>query len=61
MERTARGKAEKQKRDLNEELEALKNELLDSLDTTAAMQELRSKREQVSSADDGIKFSSRKS
>lgn len=47
MERNARGKAEKQKRDLNEELEALKNELLDSLDTTAAMQELRSKREQV--------------
>lgn len=46
-ERTARAKAEKQKRDLNEELEALKNELLDSLDTTAAMQELRSKREQV--------------
>lgn len=47
-ERIARAKAEKQKRDLNEELEALKNELLDSLDTTAAMQELRSKREQVS-------------
>lgn len=47
VERNARGKAEKQKRDLNEELEALKNELLDSLDTTAAMQELRSKREQV--------------
>ncbi len=46
-ERAARSKAEKQKRDLNEELEALKNELLDSLDTTAAMQELRSKREQV--------------
>lgn len=46
-ERNARAKAEKQKRDLNEELEALKNELLDSLDTTAAMQELRSKREQV--------------
>ena len=37
----ARNKAEKQKRDLNEELEALKNELLDSLDTTAAQQELR--------------------
>jgi hypothetical protein len=32
---------------LNEELEALKNELLDSLDTTAAQQELRTKREQV--------------
>lgn len=45
-ERLGRAKAEKQKRDLNEELEALKNELLDSLDTTAAMQEIRSKREQ---------------
>lgn len=56
VERNARGKAEKQKRDLNEELEALKNELLDSLDTTAAMQELRSKREQVNSAIDKIEF-----
>ncbi|XP_023708183.1 myosin heavy chain, non-muscle isoform X2 [Cryptotermes secundus] len=45
-EKIARSKAEKQKRDLNEELEALKNELLDSLDTTAAQQELRTKREQ---------------
>ena len=45
-EREARNKAEKQKRDLNEELEALKNELLDSLDTTAAQQELRTKREE---------------
>merc|ERR1711946_87805 len=45
-EKVARSKAEKQKRDLNEELEALKNELLDSLDTTAARQELRTKREQ---------------
>ncbi|XP_067006005.1 myosin heavy chain, non-muscle isoform X2 [Anabrus simplex] len=44
-EKAARSKAEKQKRDLNEELEALKNELLDSLDTTAAQQELRTKRE----------------
>ncbi|CAG7725666.1 unnamed protein product [Allacma fusca] len=44
-EKLARNKAEKTKRDLNEELEALKNELLDSLDTTAAQQELRSKRE----------------
>lgn len=44
-EKTARTKAEKQKRDLNEELEALKNELLDSLDSTAAQQELRTKRE----------------
>lgn len=46
-EKTARGKAEKLRRDLNEELEALKNELLDSLDVTAAMQDIRSKREQV--------------
>ena len=37
-EKEARNKAEKQKRDLNEELEALKNELLDSLDVTAAQQ-----------------------
>lgn len=49
-EKIARSKAEKQKRDLNEELEALKNELLDSLDTTAAQQELRTKREQVQKA-----------
>lgn len=34
-ERAARTKAEKLRRDLNEELEALKSELLDSLDTTA--------------------------
>lgn len=47
VEKVARAKAEKQKRDLNEELEALKNELLDSLDSTAAQQELRAKREQV--------------
>lgn len=46
-EKNARAKAEKAKRELNEELEALKNELLDSLDTTAAQQELRTKREQV--------------
>lgn len=44
-EKSARTKAEKQKRDLNEELEALKNELLDSLDSTATQQELRTKRE----------------
>merc|ERR1712029_525275 len=44
-EKEARNKAEKQKRDLNEELEALKNELLDSLDVTAAQQELRTARE----------------
>ena len=37
-ETAARNKAEKLRRDLNEELEALKNELLDSLDTTAAQQ-----------------------
>lgn len=46
-EKNARAKADKQKRDLNEELETLKNELLDSLDSTAAQQELRTKREQV--------------
>merc|ERR1711935_1222677 len=44
-EKSARVKAEKQKRELNEELEALKNELLDSLDSTAAQQELRTARE----------------
>ena len=37
VERAARTKAEKLRRDLNEELEALKSELLDSLDTTAGM------------------------
>lgn len=36
-----RTKAEKLKRDLSEELEALKTELEDTLDTTAAQQELR--------------------
>lgn len=45
VEREIRNKAEKQKRDLSEELEALKTELEDSENTTAAMQELRSKRE----------------
>ncbi|XP_018420207.1 PREDICTED: myosin-9 [Nanorana parkeri] len=45
-ERAARNKAEKQKRDLGEELEALKTELEDTLDSTAAQQELRTKREQ---------------
>ena len=40
-EKAARVKAEKSKRELNEELEALKNELLDSLESTAAQQELR--------------------
>lgn len=44
-EKKARNKAEKQQRDLNIELEALKNELLDSLDVTAAQQELRTARE----------------
>lgn len=41
-ERVARNKAEKIKRDLGEELEALKSELEDTLDTTATQQELRS-------------------
>lgn len=41
-----RTKAEKQKRDFREELEALKTELEDMLDSTAAQQELRFKGEQ---------------
>ncbi|KAK2723548.1 hypothetical protein QYM36_002027 [Artemia franciscana] len=45
VEKAARQKAEKNRHDLNEELEALKNELLDSLDTTVVQQELRTKRE----------------
>lgn len=40
-EKMSRAKAEKLKRDLSEELEALKTELEDTLDTTAAQQELR--------------------
>uniref|UniRef100_A0A3Q2CN26 Myosin-10-like n=1 Tax=Cyprinodon variegatus TaxID=28743 RepID=A0A3Q2CN26_CYPVA len=44
-ERVMRERAEKQRRDLGEELEALRTELEDSLDTTAAQQELRSRRE----------------
>uniref|UniRef100_A0A6Q2XWC1 Myosin, heavy chain 10, non-muscle n=1 Tax=Esox lucius TaxID=8010 RepID=A0A6Q2XWC1_ESOLU len=44
-EKAYRNKAEKLKRDLSEELEALKTELEDTLDTTAAQQELRTKRE----------------
>lgn len=40
-ERAARNKAERQKRDLGEELEALKTELEDTLDSTATQQELR--------------------
>uniref|UniRef100_A0A671P9M2 Myosin-9 n=1 Tax=Sinocyclocheilus anshuiensis TaxID=1608454 RepID=A0A671P9M2_9TELE len=45
LERVARTKAEKHRRDLGEELEALKTELEDTLDSTAAQQELRTKRE----------------
>ncbi|KAM6913340.1 myosin-14-like [Lycodopsis pacificus] len=45
-ERAARGKVEAARRDLGEELDALRTELEDSLDTTAAQQELRAKREQ---------------
>lgn len=41
-ERAARGKVEAARRDLGEELNALRSELEDSLDTTAAQQELRS-------------------
>ncbi|KAM8870605.1 myosin heavy chain, non-muscle isoform 10-T10 [Spinachia spinachia] len=44
-ERQMRERAEKQRRDLGEELEALRTELEDTLDTTAAQQELRSRRE----------------
>jgi len=44
-EKAARLKAEKSKREMNEELEGLKNELLDSIDSTAAQQELRTARE----------------
>lgn len=44
-EKDSRHKAEKQKSDLSEELEALKSELEDSLDVTAAAQDLRGKRE----------------
>lgn len=40
-ERLSKDRAEKQKRDMSEELEALKTELEDTLDTTAAQQELR--------------------
>ncbi|KAM4579625.1 uncharacterized protein myh14 isoform 6-T6 [Odontesthes bonariensis] len=44
-ERGMRERAEKQRRDLGEELEALRTELEDTLDSTAAQQELRSRRE----------------
>lgn len=40
-ERGMRERAEKQRRDLGEELEALRTELEDTLDTTATQQELR--------------------
>ncbi|XP_074511892.1 myosin-14-like [Sebastes fasciatus] len=45
-ERAARGKVEAARRDLGEELNALRTELEDSLDITAAQGELRAKREQ---------------
>lgn len=41
MEKQNHVKTEKQRRDLGEELEALKTELEDTLDSTAAQQELR--------------------
>lgn len=41
MVKEARCKAEKRSRDLQEELDALRTELEDTLDTTAAQQELR--------------------
>lgn len=49
-EKICRSKAEKLKRDLSEELEALKTELEDTLDTTAAQQELRSQDFSITSA-----------
>uniref|UniRef100_H3CRL6 Myosin, heavy chain 14, non-muscle n=1 Tax=Tetraodon nigroviridis TaxID=99883 RepID=H3CRL6_TETNG len=42
-ERLSKDRIEKQKRDLSEELEALRTELEDTLDTTAAQQELRNR------------------
>lgn len=42
LERQARTKAEKHRKDLGEELEALKSELEDTLDSTAVQHELRS-------------------
>ncbi|KAM6957379.1 myosin-11 [Aplochiton taeniatus] len=45
-EREAKGKAEAARRDLGEELNALRSELEDTLDMTTAQQELRAKREQ---------------
>lgn len=39
-EKASQNKAEKQKRDLSEQLEALQTELEDTVDTTAAQQEL---------------------
>lgn len=45
LERQARAKAEKQRRDLGEELEALKTELEDTLDSTAVQHELRYRHE----------------
>jgi len=53
-ERVARNKAEKTKRDLGEELEALKSELEDTLDSTATQQELRS--EQTARGDTHRRF-----
>ena len=41
QEKVQRNKADKSRRDLSEELEALKHELEDSLDTTNAQQELK--------------------
>lgn len=46
-ERLSKDRIEKQKRDLSEELEALRTELEDTLDTTAAQQELRSVMEKI--------------
>lgn len=50
-ERGMRERAEKQRRDMGEELEALRTELEDTLDTTAAQQELRSVMQQLGTSD----------
>lgn len=53
-ERSARVKVEVARRDLGEELNALRTELEDSLDTTAAQQELRSVEAQLFCSVNGV-------
>lgn len=55
-ERSARAKVEVARRDLGEELNALRSELEDSLDTTAAQQELRSVEAQLHFSSDSIRL-----